>query len=258
MGKKKNTRPRTITLSLDAPPPWAQGLALRETDFAPFWVGGDQIKPVSVKWIDYGYAREKGPKSIFRASEFSPMAGLHPNGQITTFPQILAIDTNTRLIGGSRVSVSAVVAMKVDSASGGYVRGGTAFLYAMEMWNTADDAEAIGWEILINLINNEPEHFRRPLLILTDYDLARHERINRREEPVRRGVYLPDGVQLAYASYDSGGELLSTKLIRAADRWASKIMSDERLSLSLEGLLAIESSDYSHFRQWQTSESVFS
>lgn len=257
MGKKKNTRPRTITLDSDVPPPWVEGVAFRESDLTPFWFGGGQMEPILAKRINYGYARSKGTKSLYCSTRFLPMVGLHPNLQITQYRQILAVDTNTRLIGGSRVSVSAVVDMRVDGKSGDYVRGATAYLYAMEMWNTAGDAEAIGWELLINLIQKERDFFRWPILILTDCDLSRHDKINQRVEPLRGNLFLPPGIELAYASSDSGGELLSTKLMRAADKLAGNIMLEESLALSLEGLVATDSPDFSHFRQWQTNEPVF-
>lgn len=256
MGRKIRAKPRIISLGLNNPPEWTEGLLLRESDLAPFWVGEDKMEPADASWFDYGYARPKGQKSLYRSTEFMAESGLDPNGQLVKFPQILAVDTNTRLIGGSRVSVSAVVAMRIDAAAGGYVRGGVAFLYAMEMWNTAADAEAIGWEFLVNLIRSERGVFRWPILILTDCDLARHESINQRKEPLRGELYLPPGTQLAYASADAGGELISTKLIRAADKLASSIMLEENLILNLQGLRAVYSPDYSHLRQWHSEDPV--
>lgn len=257
MGKKVQKRPRTISLGLSSPPEGTLGLALRRSDLAPFWVGEKRMEPASASWMGYGFDRAKGPKFLYRSTDFSAELGLDPNKQILKFPNVIAVDTNTRLISGSRVSVSAAVSMRVDEVNGGRARVGVAHLYAMELWNTPADAEAIGWELLVDLIQREKLFFRWPILILTDYKLDKHEKINNRSEPLRGDTYLPPGIHMGYASSDSGGELISTKLIRAADKLASRVMMEGNILLNCSDLHFCDGEDFSHFRQWGSDDLCF-
>lgn len=250
-------KPRIFSFGLGVAPLWAEGVALRRSDFMPFWYAGKYFEPVSDVSMDYGYQRPKGIKSMFRLGSTSTEHGLDPNLQLSIYPQILAVDTNTRVIGGSRVSVSAVSAMRVKEVNGRRILAETALLYAMEFWNSGEDAEAVGWDYLISLIQENRNHFQWPILVLTDYQLGKIESINARECPYRGSSMLPVGITMAYASADAGGELISTRLIRGSDRLASRVLQEGNILLNIEGLLKADSPDFTHYRQWESDGPAF-
>ena len=64
--------------------------------------------------------------------------------------------------------------------------------------------------------------------MIVDSDLNRLTAFNTRSEPIFDDFFLPDGVQLIYASADVGKEHVVNKVLSQADRGASAMLKKIR------------------------------
>lgn len=216
------------------------------------------MEPATDIALSYGYKRDKGLKYLFRNDSLPPDAGIDPNNFVLGFPQILAVDTNCRYVGGSRVAISAVATLRPVAKNGkNELAAEAAYLYAFEMWNCTDQFERVGWDALISLIQARPKDFRWPMAIVTDHDVRAHQRINTYDEPYFEDKFLPKGASLVYGSSDGGMELLSNQMLRAVDRFAESIFKEESLLMTCTGIRKVKSPYFTHCRQWTCDDEVF-
>lgn len=140
---------------------------------------------------------------------------------------ISAIDTNTKLINGDMVSVSAILECypKLNKAVGQVkmkyrINGNTVFK------NCPNNAsERYAWARLIAMIASTPA-YRDDLKValVTDHDLNRHHQYNTRQLPIYEDFYLPANFELVYASGDAKTDSILNMFIAKCDENASDII----------------------------------
>jgi hypothetical protein len=83
--------------------------------------------------------------------------------------------------------------------------------------------ECIGWHLLIDcIVKNQAYHLRHRIGIVVDSELGNLKSINSREQPYYLSYYIPENIQLLYAS-DKGKDL-TNMMLSACHKIANKVM----------------------------------
>lgn len=157
---------------------------------------------------------------------------------LTVYERVFAIDTNTK----DGVSVSCVVEAKAIRVTEDLVK----VLYCRSfciLFRNANDPEKHAWCKLINWLTAHPRYRKEQrFCIVTDHEVAKHEKYNSRELPVDEEYLLPENVEFHYAS-DASADSTFNILIRKSDQYARTILSDllDKGSASIDGrMVSIE------------------
>ena len=155
--------------------------------------------------------REKVLSSVPNAATFDVVSHL-----ASQFDVIWAIDTNTREISGSAVSVSSILecrALNAPTARVGIAHGKAGnFIFR----NCPDgEAERWAWSKLVAMItSNRAYSDNLRTAIITDHDLTMHSKYNDRTSPIYRDLYLPPNFTLVYASSDAAENVLNALMMK--------------------------------------------
>ena len=145
----------------------------------------------------------------------------------SSFDLIIAIDTNTKAIGGERVSVTSIVHCILQELPepGAY--------YADFPWHGASmfrncpvavHPEKYGWIIEIQRINREPPNRLKRFAIVTDHDLDNHISYNDKKLPILGEVYLPDNFILMYGRGDGPNQSLLNYVVKQCDKESTEVL----------------------------------
>ena len=150
---------------------------------------------------------------------------------------LFAVDTNTVEIDGHRTSFS--VSYNVTHILSSYdlkipFRPFLAF-EINEVCSTVNP-ERVGLHLLIqHIIKNSGYNLKHRIKIVVDSELNLHKKFNDQEMPYYSTCYLPDNIQVMYASTDTGKELLANQIISYCDKMAnktSKYFKDKKIKLN--------------------------
>jgi hypothetical protein len=97
--------------------------------------------------------------------------------------------------------------------------------FCLEFVDVVGDPERIGWLMAFRELRDRcflAADARVGLIV--DSSLGDIPALNAREAPICEGFFLPQGVQLIYASSDVGPEYGANKLIQMADRAARQVL----------------------------------
>lgn len=175
------------------------------------------------------YERYSGKEKVVLSTPCSDEIGRFQTIEILrkNFDFLFAVDTNTGIIGDERtsISVSYFVPKKLSSYSKSIPFLG---FCAFEINGVVDgiNPETVGWHILFERLRNSVvfQHNTR-IGVIVDSELDKILEMNRRNTPYYEGYYLPDGIQLVYASSDTGKELLPNQMISYCDKVAEKCLN---------------------------------
>lgn len=185
--------------------------------------GEEELQPRSAKSLAF-YKRTNGEKLLYQVPVDCSRL---PEDLLTSFSQydkLFAIDTNTRPSGSHEISVGALVSSRIAQISPvgedqsnvsieSRIIGRTRFV------DQKPTAEKLSLTDAIRTLMNHPEYNHKWRIgFVVDHDLGNLERFNRREIPVLDGFYLPDSVELIYASADKPTESIFNRMIAHAER----------------------------------------
>jgi hypothetical protein len=198
------------------------------------------------------YDRVKGPKIITRAPIPPNNLFTDVNRALRQYERVFAIDTSWRDVDGQRIAVACVVIAKHTLIR---IPGKMAILYrpihCLEFRNPISSPENIAWMLTIELMKQNPRYkYIRRIAIIVDSDLSNMHKFNERSIPIFGDFYLPEKINLVYASADVGAENLPNKMIRRADREAHKLLDFIIKKRSSDYLYEIVNQPFSHFRKW--------
>jgi len=201
------------------------------------------------------YTRErdnKGPKILH--TSFSPNSDnwFNTNHQLLAYDHLIAVDTNTNQVAGSKVSITAAYHVIPETQQQGLAQCKAAVIALIECWNVTDKPENLGWYHVLQAISEYPEQFAGKVGLIVDSDLGNHQSFNSREIPIFADFYLPENVTILYASDKGGAEHLSTMVIKYCHNLASDLYKGQNLLLNTEGLYDESDRYFSHIRQWDT------
>lgn len=148
----------------------------------------------------------------------------------STYDLIVAMDTNTKVIEGERISACGVIHCILqhlpDSEREGY--------YASFPWQgtllfrncpSSIPPEKFAWVTEIRRIGNAgPTPGSNRFAIVTDHDLNNHTLFNARQSPIFEDFYLPSNCTLLYGRGDGSSESILNHLVKHCDRESSMIL----------------------------------
>ena len=177
-------------------------------------------------YSETSYDRLKGPKVLTRTPISGPGLQIDPNDAvIRNYDLLVAVDTNTRQIAEQLVSVTGIIV----GTHAQHPSGGTAVAYrtpfCLEFVDVVAQPERVGWMMAIRELRDHnviPGDARVGLIV--DSDLSNLPSYNARRITLYGDFFLPERVQLIYASSDAGRGYLANKLIQMADRAAHQVL----------------------------------
>ena len=250
MGKTKREFQRTIAIQLD-PKNLAErdGLVLDFNNGKLLSTLNGELRPlVGDTQLEYRRERKNGRHKILHRSSGGVLEDWFcPNSRLLCYDHLIAVDTNTRVLQGSSVSVTAAYHFIPGPSEGSGVRCWGANLILSEFWNVCGKPENHGWWKILQAITQQSSEFSG---IIVDSDLGQHEAFNSRQLPIFDDYFLPENLTLIYASDTGAPELVATQLIKHCDNLASELFKEENLLLRSDGLHPDVGPYFSHFRQW--------
>lgn len=148
----------------------------------------------------------------------------------STFDVIVAMDTNTKVILGERISACGIVHCILqrypDAEREGY--------YARFPWqktllfrNSPSNLspEKFAWITEIRRIKKAgPNMGSSRVALVTDHDMNNHTLFNDKESPIFGDIYLPDNFTLLYGRGDGSSESILNELVMHCDKEASIVL----------------------------------
>lgn len=132
------------------------------------------------------------------------------------FNRVFAVDTNTKK------GVSSVCALEVFHKGRGRFK-----IKVLAVKNFRCQAEGEEEKTAIRDLIEYIKDSDSKISVVTDHDLANHQKYNRREVPLLRDFYLPKNVKLAYASADKKNDSLENYLMWLCDKIAGESLRRE-------------------------------
>ena len=204
-------------------------------------------------YVEQSYERKKGPKVLNRIKPNPQKIFANPNAIIQQSNEIIAIDTNTKVINSRSVSLCGVVGgqnTKVVVSNCTTVRYKP--LKCFEYHNIKCKPENVAWREVIKLIQKAPNYSnRKKIALIVDSDLGDINSYNMQALPIIGDFYLPENFHLIYASADNGGENIANKMIKLADKIASDVLKNIEHNFTNKHLIEIKNKEYSHYRDWE-------
>lgn len=145
----------------------------------------------------------------------------------SAFDLIIAIDTNTKVIGSEKVSVSGIVHCVLQRLPD------PDRYYADFPWHGAIlfrncpselPPEKFGWITVIQNINREPSNRQKRFTIVTDHDLDNHISFNSRQTAIFREFYLPDNFVLIYGRSDGPNQNLLNYVVNQCEKKSAEVL----------------------------------
>ncbi len=200
-----------------------------------------------------GSHREKlkgGEKPLMRVPLSPETLQIGEAAALKRYDRIFVIDTNTKFIGDTLLSVSCFAECRFRKDTGKEVFE-YKFLGAFDFQNgPVPKCENFAWHLLIQLTQASQDYDSSGhYVIITDSDLGQHSTYNARSEPYFAEYQMPDNFMLSYAT--DKGRSLSNKVIGLCDRTASVMWQQiENGSNSLHGGRSVEDGWCSQIRLW--------
>jgi hypothetical protein len=214
-------------------------------------VNGELQPIIGQSRFSYGYEREKGQK-VLLSGEANGDFVMNPESVLHGYEMIFAIDTNTKIIGGNKVSVSVIVHAYLEPTETGLDLN-LAAITAFEFWNVTVSPERLGWYALINALLLNELLINKYTGIVVDSDLSDLEAINSQQKSILNDFLLPDKYKLIYASSDTGANG-ANKLIKLCDSRSNEILEHIRKNSKKDNLMASTEYPCEFFRQWQFNQ----
>ncbi len=149
----------------------------------------------------------------------------------SSFDIIVAMDTNTKVIAGERISAAGIVHCDLqripDPGREGY-HASFPWQATLLFRNCPSDLspEKFAWITEARRINaGEPRAGLKKVALVTDHDLGNHTLFNTKKQPVFGGFYLPDNITLMYGRGDGPNENLLNHLVKHCDKESSIVLT---------------------------------
>lgn len=247
-----NKKPRTSSITMDMGEPVAvNGVRISPTGSVELLKDGVPLVPVDA-YHDVNFDREKGPKILNKIPLDPNKLIINLNIALENFDRIFAIDTNTKIVNGESISVACIVLCKLTRDKNNLLIAEFAPVHCLEFRNIQGVAENIAWMKAIQFITANPSYnIDLKFGIIVDSDLGNIPSYNNRFKPIYSDFYLPQNIELIYASTDAGKEYLANKLISLCDKDATKLLEGiMQNKVSNENLHEVINEPYTHFRFW--------
>ncbi|MGD0021995.1 MAG: SEC-C metal-binding domain-containing protein [Smithellaceae bacterium] len=145
----------------------------------------------------------------------------------STFDLIIALDTNTKIIGSKRISATGILhcSLKYGSEPDTYdVDFPWQRIRLFRDCPSQLPAEKFGWLAEIQRINREPRSKLIRFAIVTDHDLDNQTLYNVKKMPIFKDFYLPDNFTFIYGRADTSNETLLNYLVKKCDKESTSVI----------------------------------
>lgn len=249
-------KPVSTTLTIDCGVPTVvTGVRFGNGGRVEFLQGDRPILPQRA-WVGTHRERAKGEKALLKLPvQPNEMRFGELNG-LLQYDTLFGIDTNTRNICGTTVSVSCVMQLRFRRCGMDLVSE-TAVLGAFELHNVNGPPENVGWSLLQGaVISSQDYRLGQRVAILTDSDLGNHAAYNDRTKPICHDSFLREEIKLIYA-FDKGRGV-ANEVVRSCDREADLMLrSLDNGSIDIATALEVIDGPCSHARAWINNNSKF-
>lgn len=253
MGKRTEPLPVNMNISLgfDGPDRFDQTIRHSSGEWETFYKGQKVVPKWAFRKIERFRPNKPNHPKVYSVMPIDPQ-NMHENGltgAVTQYDRVYAVDCNDYKLGEDSIHAACFLVVrfeplpnkKTEILSDNRIR-------IMEFKNISAKPENIAWKKLIEGIHQNPENKKLKIAIIVDSDLENIEAYNRREKPIIGTFFLPQNVDLIYATGDISLEIVN-KLIRLADKCASmlikKLLNGEWVDVDFE---TPTDQPYSHFR----------
>lgn len=147
-------------------------------------------------------------------------------GALTQYDYLSSIDTNTKKIGGDKISATGIIELTIKKVDGSTLEYSYKFQQPRVICSinhAADKPENQGWMYYIRQIRKSISN--KTIGILVDSDLDNIESYNRRELAICDSFFLPKNVKLIYASSDIQWHFIN-QIIVQADKVANSFLKE--------------------------------
>jgi hypothetical protein len=247
-----NKKPRTTSITTDmGKPVVVNGIRMSPNGTVELLNNGLPLTPESA-YHDITFDRKKNPKILNKISLDPKQLSVDPHLALKNFDLIYAIDTNTKLVNHEVISISAIVLCKLIHSMNKAIIAEYAPIHCLEFRNIKQNAENIAWMKSIQLITANPSYSPKLKIgFVVDSNLGNLPAYNKRTVPIYADFYLPQNIELIYASADVGKEFIVNKLISLSDKEAKILLEDISLNkISNQNLQEVNNEPYTHFRLW--------
>lgn len=258
MKKTKQQYQRSISIKLNPANLQAfEGVFIDAAQQQVFGLKNDELYPL-IGQSTLQLKRKKqndGDKVLHESISANGATYFNPNEQLLTYNHVIAVDTNTRQIQGSRVSVTAAMHLVPAGKNAGITTAFSRLLSVFETWNVVEKPENHGWWQILNAIAEQPELFTGKIALVVDSDLGEHASFNTREKPIFLNYYLPANVTIIYGSESGAPDQLTTKFIKYCHNTADTVFQRQNVLMEIQDLEPGDGRLFSHFRQWNDLDS---
>lgn len=182
--------------------------------------------PVEKTFHEVTYERKSRPKVVNRTPILGPELPTGYNQALRDFDPLIAVDTNTRIVGQQNLSVTGIVlGLWATDPKDGSPAIAYHTPFCIEFAELREPREKVGWFMALGELQRRG-HLSRDgnAALVVDAYLEQLASINARKTTLVGPFYLPKGVTLLYASSDVGAEYVANKLLRAADRVSTQVL----------------------------------
>jgi hypothetical protein len=247
-----NKKPRTTAITMDMGKPVAvNGVRVSPDGSVELLRDGVPLIPEKA-YHDVSYSRGKGPKILNRMPIDPARLVVNQYRHFKDFNLLYAIDTNTRNVNSEKISISCVVLCKITAVEEDHMTAEYAPIHCLEFRNIKQFAENIAWMKAIQFVISHPLYGPNLKIgFIVDSDLGKLSAYNSRSLPIYGDFYLPQNVELIYASADVGKEFLENQLISVCDKEAEMLLEAVSKGKFSDGnLQEMKNEPYTHFRFW--------
>lgn len=216
----------------------------RQSGDAIEFIGKDgQVLTPSYGAVGSGYQRESGKFKSTSQVVVDPrrLADNVPYWQ-GRYDRVFAVDTNTIVLDGEVLSVACSVRAEIEFIDNKW-NGRIELLDALVAIGPKLKPEIGGWLDLIERVNLDPA---LKVGIVVDSELGDIPRYNLRTMPLAPGIYLPENVELIYASSDQDKNIPFNFLIAKCDVDARLLIG--KISAERSRLQALKPSNSKRFQ----------
>lgn len=147
----------------------------------------------------------------------------------TSFDLIIAVDTNTKIIGEDTVSVICGVPYVVHGKRDLESYQVDVSSIGVNLFRNCPielPSEKFGWMMVIQEINQKPINKGKRIAIVTDHDLENHSSYNSKRMPIFKEYYLPDNISLIYGRGDGPEHNLLNYVVKQCDKISTELLKE--------------------------------
>lgn len=258
--KKVNRKKRETNIFFDMGKPVTfNKLSISKTGNIVLMKDDQEILPEKV-FIETSYSRDnpKKQKKVLNKLPLDPQKIVaSADKAFNKYYSIFAIDTNTEFINQNKISVCSIVLCKINPGDE-YSIARFGLVKTIEYWNIQEKPELIALIDVIDMIISNPTFNRNwKIGIVIDTELDKLLKINNREIPIYYDCFLPEEIELIYASAEVGKEYLPNIMINQCDKEAKKILNEIKTSsTNTLNLVSYSDAPFTHRRIWKKKQDI--